>query len=181
MTDQSVEQCVRRLRELAQDPRFATRSDDLEALARDIETPDGDSWADVDLFAAFPAEATTRLHHRNLVERLLGVLAGVSVFLPVAWTWWSFHSASDAYARLIREDGEPEGRTFLSLWTTGFQGRLQGWHELVPMAFVSVVLIVFAILTLVTHRLSAGINVRREEHAAQEAQTELVSASLGHS
>ena len=175
MTDQSADQCVRRLKELAQDPRFVVRSADLEALARDIETPDGDRWADVNLFAAFPAEATTRLDHRNLLERIFGVLAGVSVFLPVAWTWLSFHSASDAYERLIREDGEPEGRTFLSLWATGFQGRLQGWHELVPMALVSVFLIAFAILTLVAHRLIAGTNVRREEHAAQEAQTELVS------
>ena len=175
MTEQPVEQCVRRLTELAQDPRFATRSDDFEALARDIATPDGDGWADVDLFAAFPADATTRLSHRNLLERVFGVFAGVSVFLPVAWTWWSFNRASEAYSRLIGEDGEPEGRTFLSLWTTGFEGRLQGWHQLVPMAFVSVLLIVFAILTLVAHRLIAGTNVRREEHAAQEAQTTLVS------
>lgn len=176
MTEAAVEQCAHRLEELAQDPRFNSRADDLQALARDIATPDGDSWADVDLFAAFPAETTTRLSHKDGLERVLGVLAGVSVFLPVAWTWLSFHRASDAYRDLIEGEGEPEGRTFLSLWTTGFEGRLGGQHQLVPMAMWSVVLILVAIISIVAHRLIAGRNVRYEEAAAQEAHTRLISA-----
>lgn len=175
MADEEARRCADQLRDLARDPRFESRAQDLDALAADIASPDGDSWADVDLFAAFPADATTHLRHTNIVERSLGVLAGVSVFLPVGWTWLSFHRASEAYERMISAGEEPEGRTFLSLWATGFEGRLSGSHELVPMAMVSVVLIALAIVSLVAHRLVAGFNVRREEQAAHHAQRELVA------
>ncbi|MFC6287568.1 hypothetical protein ACFP3Q_14370 [Nocardioides sp. GCM10027113] len=175
MSDEEARRCADQLRDLARDPRFDSRAEDLNALAADIASPEGDSWADVDLFAAFPANSTAHLRHRNVVERLLGVLAGVSVFLPVGWTWLSFHRASDAYEQMIRAGEEPEGRTFLSLWTTGFEGRLTGDHQLVPMGMWSVLLIAFAILSLVAHRLVAGYNVRSEEQAARDAQRELVA------
>ena len=168
-----------RLNKLAQDQRFDSRAEDLRSLAQDLALEDGDRWAGVDLFAAFPADYTLRLLHPNWLERFLGVLAGVSVFLPVAWTWWGFHSASGAYETLLQTKKEPEGSTFLGLWATGFEGGLDGWHRLVPMAAVSVSLIVFAIACLVGHRLSAGVNVRREESAAQIARGELLTALTG--
>lgn len=175
MTDPSNEVCAERLRSLAADDRFAARGDDLRALATDIADPEGDSWSAVDLFAAFPADAVVRLHHRNVGERIIGILAAISVFLPVGWTWWGFHDATQAYEQMLSEEGEREGTTFLAQWTTGFEGRLTGSHLLVPLALVSFALIVLAIVSLVAHRLVADRNVRREEALALDAHAELAS------
>lgn len=175
MTDQSNQKVSRRLLALAEDTRFSSRADDLRALSADISDPDGDAWSSVNLFSAFPAESVVSLRHRNVIERIVGVVAGVSVFLPVAWTWWGFHDAASAYEEMLVTEGEREGTTFLALWATGFDGRLEGWHMLVPMALVSLVLIVFAISSLVIHRMVAGVNIRREEENALEAKSELVS------
>ncbi|GAB4007104.1 hypothetical protein [Nocardioides ultimimeridianus] len=168
--------CAAELRELANDPRFADRRDDLEALAADVADPDGDTWAGVDLFQAFPAADTPRITHKNLAEIVLGMVAGVAVFLPVGWTWWSFKDASSAYRALIAEKGDPEGTTFLSLWTTGFEGHLSSMHRLVPTAMVSVLLVLLAVLSLVAHRGAAGLNVRKEEDARHKARTRLLAA-----
>lgn len=179
MTDQAGPAYADRLAALAADGRFDGRADDLRALAEDLRRDDGDRWAGVDLYAAFPTDSTLRLVHPNWVERFLGVLAGVSVFLPVAWTWWGFHSASRAYRNLLQAGSEPEGSTFLGLWATGFEGRLEGLHLLVPMGGISVSLILLAIACIVLHRLAAGVNVRREEAAAQAAHGELLTALTG--
>ncbi|MBY9075959.1 hypothetical protein K1X13_14085 [Nocardioides sp. WL0053] len=169
--------CAARLAALSADPRFASRSEDLRSLAEDVGTDDMDapkSWGGIDLFAAFPKESTVTVGHRDGLEHLLGVLAGITVFMPVAWTWLSFHRASQAYNNLL-QTGSEEGRTFLSLWTTGFDGRLQDRHLLVPMSLVSVGLIIFAVLFIVAHRLAASYNVRREDARLSEAQAELAS------
>jgi ABC-type transporter Mla subunit MlaD len=175
MTESSNEACAARLNTLAEDDRFAVRGDDLRALATDIADPEGDSWSAVNLFAAFPADAVVRLHHRNMGERVIGILAAVSVFLPVGWTWWGFHDATKAYEQMLTEEGEREGTTFLAQWATGFDGRLSGSHLLVPLALVSFALIILAIASLVAHRLVADRNVRREETLALDAQAELAS------
>lgn len=176
MSAPDAQQCALKMKQLAADPRFEGRSADLESLASDLSSADGDSWAGVDLFAAFPPASALRLERKNAAEQVVGALAGVSVFLPVAWTWWSFHSASDAYERLLTESGEPEGTTFLAMWATGFDGRLDGLHRLVPMGLVSLSLILFAILSVVAHRLIAGRNVRDEDREAQKARLELAAA-----
>jgi hypothetical protein len=175
LTDTSDQQVAGRLLALADDPRFSSRADDLRTLSADIADPEGDAWSAVNLFSAFPAESVVSLRHRNLVERVAGVVAGVSVFLPVGWTWWGFHDAASAYEQMLVEEGEPEGTTFLALWATGFGGRLEGWHLLVPMALVSLVLIGFAISSLVFHRMVAGVNIRREEEKALSARSDLAS------
>ncbi len=174
MSDHDAARCSNGLRELARDSRFTPRAHQLEDLAGALADPDNDNWAGVDLFAAFPPEASIRLRHRNAVERPVGVLAAMSVFLPVGWTWLEFHRASAAYAEMIQTGGEPEGRTFLGLWASGFDGRLGARSHLAPMAMVSLSLIVFAIFCIVAHRVIAEANVRREERLFREARTELV-------
>lgn len=172
MTD-ARQQCAWKLEELASDPRFSGRHGDLTSLAGALRNQDDGSWTGVDLIASFPPESSVTIRHRQILERLLGVLAGVSVFLPVGWTWLSLHSATNAYNDLLTA-GDEEGRTFLALWTTGFDGRLDGWHQLVPMAMVSFCLILCAVAFIVAHRLVAEFNVSREERAGSNAQQTLV-------
>lgn len=171
-----VQECAFRLESLANDARFVPRGHELQQLAAELRTPDADSWAGTDLFSAFRPDDTVVLRHRNLGELTVGALAGISVFLPVAWTWFGFRSASSAYEDLISRSGEPEGRTFLGLWASGFDGRLDGWHRLVPMATGSLALIFFAIFCLVVHRLIANHNIRREDELARAAGLELATA-----
>lgn len=173
MANESATICAAELSALSKDPRFAARAAQLDDLASELANPEGDKWAGIDLFAVFPPESSIQLDHRNLGERLVGVFAAVSVFLPVGWTWLEFRKASAAYEQMIAADGEPEGRTFLGLWATGFDGRLEGFSRLAPMAMVSVSLIVFAIFCIVLHRLWAGANIRREDRALHEARVAL--------
>lgn len=173
--DTTAADCAAALRNLANDKRFEKRAGDLNSLAADVELPDGDAWAGVDLFAAFPADTGAASSHPNWAERLLGIASGVSVFLPVAWTWWSFRDASRAYEEMLSRGTEADGTSFLSLWATGFEGNLTGRHTLVPMAGISLSLIILAIAFLVLHRMAAEFNVRREEGLAKAARHELVS------
>lgn len=173
--------CAERLMSLAEDVRFADRSDDLRSLAEDLDREESDAWVAVDLFAAFPLDSTVRLEHDNWTERSLGMLTGVAVFLPVGWTWWSFREASSAYQDMLDAGQVEDGTTFLELWATGFENTLGHWHQLVPMALISTLLIIGAIAALVAHRVAAGVNVRREDDARRAAQTQLVSALTGAS
>lgn len=170
------ESCASQLEELAEDPRYSGRQDDLTSLARSVRDQGDGSWTGVDLVGSFPAEASIHVRDRGgwrLLESVLGILAGVSVFLPVGWTWWGLHDAAVAYRDLLA-DGDEEGRTFLALWTSGFDGRLLGEHQLVPLAMWAMVLIGFAMACIVTHRLVADINVGREEADARQARADLV-------
>lgn len=170
----------RRADQLTEDPRFSPRKADLKELVVDIVDPDGDAWADVNLFAAFPTESTVKAVYRRPAENVVGAVAGAMVFAPVAWTWWGFHDASKAYEELITESGDPEGSTFLSLWAQGFDGRMDGFwgglHQLVPMAMGSLLLVAAAVVAVILHRAIATRNVRREEEAAEEARILLTSA-----
>jgi hypothetical protein len=165
-----------RLEALAADPRFSSRADDLRSLGSEVRSEDGvtDSWSGVDLFSAFAPDSIVVLRHRDGFERVLGALAGMSVFFPVAWTWLSFHEASAAYAALLADGGD-KGATFLALWTSGFEGGLPGYHRLVPMTLISFALIALAMFFIVVHRWAAASNVHREEKTASAAYAQLVS------
>ncbi len=167
--------CADSLRELAADPIYHNRAEDLEGLANAVADEDDDSWTGIDLIGAFPPHATVSVGHKVAVERVLGVLAGVSVFLPVGWTWWSLQRASSAYSEVL-SDHDEAGRTFLALWTTGFDGRLDYVHRLVPMALVAVVLIVLAMGFIVTHRVVSQRNVTQEEGRTAAAESALFAA-----
>lgn len=170
------EDCAARLEELARDERFEGRREDLESLAAALRDQADGSWTGIDLMAAFPPEATITVVHRTFLERLFGIIAGASVFLPVAWTWMSLRSATNAYDEYLADHTQEEivGQTFLGLWTTGFEGRLTGYHQFAPMALVSLVLIVMAMGSIVLHRLIAEMNVSREDNATHAARKELI-------
>ncbi|QIX27203.1 hypothetical protein ncot_11780 [Nocardioides sp. JQ2195] len=174
MTD-ARESCALKLEELAADPRFEGRHEDLQSLATAVRDQGDGSWTGVDLIGAFPAEASITVRGMHSFERVAGAIAGISVFLPVAWTWWSLHSASKAYEDLLNA-GDEKGRTFLAMWTTGFDGRLTGNHQLVPMAMISFSLVLAAVACIVVHRLVAERNVGHEENSAREARRDLAGA-----
>ena len=169
------EDCAARLEELARDERFEGRREDLESLAVALRDQADGSWTGIDLVAAFPPEATVTVVHRTFAERLFGIIAGASVFLPVAWTWMSLRSATNAYDDYLASHTQDEivGQTFLGLWTTGFEDRLTGYHQFAPMALVSLVLILMAMGSIILHRLIAEMNVSREDNAMHEARKDL--------
>ncbi|WP_327635294.1 hypothetical protein OHB24_35600 [Kribbella sp. NBC_00482] len=139
-----------------------------------MEDDNNDEWTNVDLFAAFPASSAVAISDKEWAERILGALAAISAFLPVAWTWWSFHAATEAYQAVVAR-GKENGRTFLSLWTTGFDGGLASVHRLIPTAQISVGLILFAIGCVVVHRFVAHAAADREDNRRHEAQSELTA------
>ena len=167
-------ECSTRLRTLAGDHRFAARSSDLELLADEIDDPDQGSWSGIDLIRAFPPNSTVSAHSRGTLEGVLGVLATVAVFAPVAWTWYSLRAASAAYGDLLAAGGG-SGETFLSLWITGFDGRLADIHTLIFVAGVSVVLILLAVSMLIAQHTVARVSTVREEQRALVAENELAS------
>jgi len=167
---------AQKLRELANDKRCARRADDLKDLANSLATGETDKWAGIDLLAAFPPSATiTSPRSTGRVEGIVGALAAISVFAPVAWTWYSLHAASQAYSEMTQSGIKPDD-TFLGLWISGFEGYLTGWHRLVPMAVVSVVLIGLAALLMIGHRFAAATVEHRTEESAAEFEARLVSA-----
>lgn len=187
MSDERAAQYAASVAGLAQDKRFAARSAELTALSADLADPSGDVWAGVDLFAAFRPDASIDARPtgagriRGVLEQWLGVLAAVSVFAPVGWTWIEFRRASAAYEDMIADAGEPEGRTFLGLWATGFDERLGPGSHLAPVATMTVSLIIVAVAFIVGHRLMAGANVRREERDFQLARITLSQTLTGAS
>jgi methyl-accepting chemotaxis protein len=165
--------CANRLRALAADPRFAPRAEDLKSLADELEDDQLDSWVGVELVPAFPLSASLDLPPTDRGERNFAALVGASVFLPVAWTWFSLHKASAAYHSLI-DDGRPVRETFINLWVTGFDGRLAGIHRLVPVSLISFVLIMVAALLVVIQRVASTSADHREAAAIRLAGASLV-------
>lgn len=174
MSNERVE-CAGRLEKLAADPRFDARADDLRSLAAAVRDQGDGTWTGIDLVGAFPAEASINVGKQHWIERAVGITAGASVFLPVAWTWWSIYRASDAYRELLDDEGET-GRTFLSMWTTGFDGRLDGWHEFGPTALVAFGLVAIAVLFVVLNRWVSDHYMFKEETSGGAARRELVAA-----
>ncbi|PWN04238.1 hypothetical protein DJ010_00865 [Nocardioides silvaticus] len=168
---------AKRIAELAEDPHFEGRREDLESLSRALADASDTSWTGIDLVSAFPPEATMTSGHRHFLESFLGMLAGACVFAPVGWTWYALRSATTAYDELLAA-GDERGRTFLALWTQGFDGRLAESHRLVKVAEISVVLVGIAVGFIVLHRLAAEVNVRREDRSARRAHQQLLSALL---
>ncbi|UYP20187.1 hypothetical protein OED52_06490 [Rhodococcus sp. Z13] len=167
------------LRELADDQRCARRADDLRDLADCLEKGETDSWAGIDLLSAFPPSATiSNSRSAGPLELLVGTFAALSVFAPVAWTWYSLHQASRAYSEMIGSGIEPTD-TFLGLWISGFEGYLGGIHTLVPMAVTSVILIILAALLMIGHRFAAAAEERRADKSDAEIEARLVSALCG--
>lgn len=160
--------CATRLETLAADHRFKPRQDDLTDLATSIRTADG-AWGGVDLQRAFPAGSSIRTEATDGVDQVLSLMSLVTVFLPLAWTWWSFSGAVSAYR------GSSWAGSFFDGWTSGFGGRLATPHRLGPMALISLGLILVTVVVAVMHRRRSIAAIRREEVARAAAAAELAS------
>jgi prefoldin subunit 5 len=171
----SAANCATRLRALGADPRFAPCAEDLESIADELADDDLDSWVGMDLVGAFPPESSIVLEpaSRDRVQRGLAAFVALLVFTPVAWTWFSLHKASQAYSDMV-ESGDPIKDTFLTLWITGFGGRLGELHRLVDVSLVSFALIMLAAMTVVLHRVATTAAEREIESRALGASTTLV-------
>lgn len=108
-----AEDAANELMRLSLDPTFAPRASDLADLAyavrgfEDVSSP----WTGINLHAAFPPASSIQPSKRNLFEGALAVLAAVSVFFPIAWTWWSLQAATRAYSKMLA-DNSADGRSF---------------------------------------------------------------------
>ncbi|MGV1004898.1 MAG: hypothetical protein ACOYEV_09060 [Candidatus Nanopelagicales bacterium] len=161
------------LRALAARPEFAPRSGDLLSLADSLHLAPGEfrGWDRVDLFASFASAGTIAIHQPRRLAHMLGAAAGVVMFLPLAWTWFSLRAAALAYDRMLAESPDSAvGASFLQLWVTGFGGSLAGWHRLAAVTLVSVVLILIATGLLLGNRMAAdrGRQLEEEHYAASE-------------
>ena len=172
MSIESPADCADRLRALAADPRFALRADDLRSLADELVDEQLDSWVGVELVSAFPPESSLDLPPTGRLQQDLAALVGISVFLPVGWTWYSLHQASLAYHELI-DSGQPVRETFLGLWISGFDGRLSAIHRLVPVSLISVLLIGLAAVLVVVHRVASAAADQKEIAQAKQAGASL--------
>ncbi|BDB59752.1 hypothetical protein [Rhodococcus sp. RDE2] len=168
------ESCVKGLRELAADERCKPRADDLELLAKDIESGDSDKWVGIDLLAAFPASTTASVRKFGIVESLLGAIAAIAVFAPVAWTWFSLRAASQAYSNMTADGIRPDD-TFLGLWISGFDGYLTGWHRLSWVALVSILVIVVAVLLVIAQRVVSSAADKKEDEEAVAFEARRIS------
>ncbi|MFD6894128.1 hypothetical protein ACFWB0_06205 [Rhodococcus sp. NPDC060086] len=170
----TAQSCAKDLRELAADKRCVHRADDLKELADALTTGDSDTWAGVDLLAAFPESTTASTRKFGLTEMLLGAGAAVFVFAPVAWTWFSLRAASQAYLDMTADGVKPDD-TFLGLWISGFEGHLGSAHRLVPMAVVSILLIVLAAVLVILQRIVGHAADRKDESEALMFESRRVS------
>ncbi len=166
--------CAKDLRELADDDRCASRSDDLKELADAIANGESDRWVGIDLLAAFPQSTTSSARKLGLTETLLGAAAAFLVFAPVAWTWFSLRAASQGYLDMTADGVKPDD-TFLGLWIRGFDGHLSAGHRLAPMAAISILLIVMAAVLVITQRIVGDVADRRDEADAVEFEARRVS------
>lgn len=172
-----AEEAANELMRLSLDSAFAPRASDLADLANavrgyeDVSSP----WTGINLHAAFPPASSIQPSKRNLLEGALAVLAAVSVFFPIAWTWWSLQAATRAYSQMLA-DNSADGRSFLQLWTSGFDARLSTIHYLTPVATVSVMLILLAVGLIVINRVVDSTSMRREARRIAAAEAELSSA-----
>lgn len=162
------------VRGLVGDAHFRERGGELEDLAQALDSAglDQRGWDKVDLHAAFAPDVTILMPGRPFTPRLLGVLATVSVFVPIAWTWFSLNRAASAYSTLLAS-GSGDGESFLQLWVTGFGGNLSHLHRLVPVSLISVAMISMSVLLIALSRL-----VSSRSEAAAHAEFDRVAMSL---
>ncbi|NLE81616.1 MAG: hypothetical protein GX610_18950, partial [Rhodococcus sp.] len=162
------------LRTLAADERCVHQAADLTLLAEAIASEETEKWVGVDLLSAFPEATTSSERTWVPLEGALGALAAMTVFAPVAWTWFSLNSASQAYLDMTANGARPDD-TFLGLWISGFGGHLASWHRLPSVAAVSILLIVLAATLMVAQRAVRGVVEGREEEAAVAFEAHRVS------
>lgn len=167
------------LREIAGDRNFRARQQELHALA-DAVAAGGSAetvWHGVNLQESFTPENTIRLRWRFLrwIAALLGPLAGIAVFFPVAWNWWSLHQATEKFDLLIASGAIGEA-SFLQLWTTGFNGTLEPYLRLPEVARGAVVLIAASVLLILLERFFSAWSDRADDNRYQQCASRLAQA-----
>lgn len=139
--------------QLANEPELLPRRPELLGLADAIrEGGQAESgWRGANLAEIFhPDRAISQPQH--IGGGVLGVLATVIVFFPIAWTWFGLKHALEAYRDVI-VPGSRENRSFLQLWVQGFDGTLPSYLALPEVAFGSVLLIGSSILLVLLDRM----------------------------
>ena len=182
-TTGSLASAASQMRALVADDRFEPRRAELQDIATVLEHPDQptNGWEHTNLIQAFPPDSTIKITSRRLAERILGVLAAVFVFAPIAWTWFSLSEATTAYQRWIANTetpaaGEGARASFFQLWVEGFDGELASIHYLTNVAAVSVALIAIAVFFIVAHRWVENWLDAREASEYADAEMQLAAA-----
>lgn len=140
------------LLDVANDPRFALRREELQALAAAVRLggPQASAWRGVNLHAALAADTVLRLRprRRRRLATLLRVVATFLLVLPVWRVAGAFEQAAAAYRQLLEAD-VTQGAGLIQLWTTGFGGTLPASQSLPGVVQSSATLIVTSVLLLV--------------------------------
>lgn len=115
------------LLDVANDPRFALRREELQALATAVRLggAQASAWRGADLHAAFAADTVLRLRPRRR-RRLATLLSVIATFMLLLAGWRvasAFQDAAATYRQLL-ETGTTQGTGLLQLWITGFGGAL---------------------------------------------------------
>ncbi|MEU0478541.1 hypothetical protein ABZ260_05040 [Streptosporangium sp. NPDC006013] len=165
------------LRELATDPRLATREDELRDLALAITDSDrAERWCEVDLFAAFSPEdsivpsrepAETK---RKKTFRWFGIfLSSFLVFAPILITWLGLRQATEAYGEVLQANGsEAAQQPFLEMWQQGFGGRLNGFFKFDNIALCTLVAIALLISWTVYENVTRNSEERQDNTSERD-------------
>lgn len=173
------------LLDVANDPRFALRREELQALATAVRLggPQASAWRGTNLHAAFAADTVLRLRPRRR-RRLATLLSVIATFLLVFAGWrmaGAFEDAAATYRQLL-EAGATQGTGVLQLWITGFGGTVPESQSLPGVVQVSATFVLASVLLLLGARwmTRSADRVDREDHdrgAARLARA-MTSASI---
>lgn len=157
------------LLDVANDPRYALRREELQALASAVRLggPQASAWRGANLHAAFAPDTVLRLRPRRR-RRLATLLSVVATFLLIVPVWQvagSFERAAAAYRQLV-ETGATQGAGLIQLWVTGFGGTLPDNQSLPGLVQTSATLVIVSVLLLVGARWlrRSADRVDREDH-----------------
>lgn len=142
----------------------------LVALATALhDKTDLDSWAAVDLRAAFDPETAIK---PAASSTWLGRTLDVLVFVPVASTWLGLMVATAAYHSTLT-DPALRGQNFLQRWQTGFDHHVWGGLSFDRVTLVTFILVSIVLIFAVAH---FGFRTRDEYGPKAEAQRLLSEA-----
>lgn len=167
------------LRDLTKAPELAGRASELNALADSLEAGgEAESgWRGANLVESFQPNQVLHRPAEPAGVRLLGTMATIVVFFPIAWTWWGLRVALAEYRGVMAADSS-ETRSFLQLWTQGFDGAIPGHLALPEVALGSVLLIAVSILLVLIERMNHSRSAIRQERHSERLGSQLSGVIL---
>lgn len=174
-------------------------------LAAHHDRDDLSMWASLDPFEHLPHPEARSGSLLRGTARLLIFLRNVTVFAPVAITWYSIRVATEAfgdYADALDKQGQGAEINFLRFWQDGGDGTLAATWRIQHVALLDAILIALMIVatlvagvldnrgqrkraraerTLDAERSSLALRVKRALHGKRQATTESIAESLGES